>query len=162
MDYTKLFYWLSVADNVKFFTGIITAILSIYMVTAIAAAIGLFESPWSEWEKSSKNVFILFSSIFFFTGFIWLFTPSKKDALLIIAGGSTMNFLTQDSTTKQLPHELSSYLITEIRSMANDANLKLIIDDNKQKIIEDAKQLTGKELIEKLQVDTILRNIILN
>ena len=161
MNYTELFYWLTVADNVKLFTGIAAIVFGLYFIASVAAALGLFEQSWSTWQRSSKVIFTIFSLVFFFNSFIWLFTPNKKDALLIVAGGSTMNFLTTDSTAKQLPHELSSYLVTEIRNMAEETKVELSINDNKQKILEEAKQLTGEELIEKLQSDTILRNIIL-
>lgn len=93
---------------------------------------------------------------------LYILTPTKKDALLIVAGGSTLNYLTSDSTAKQLPHELSSYLVTEIRNMAEENKVKLSINDNKQKILEEAKQLTGEQLINKLQSDTTFKNIILN
>ena len=161
MNYTELFYWLTVADNVKLFTGIAAIVFGLYFIASVAAALGLFEQSWSTWQRSSKVIFTIFSLVFFFNSFIWLFTPNKKDALLIVAGGSTMNFLTTDSTAKQLSHELSSYLVTEIRNMAEETKVELSINDNKQKILEEAKQLTGEELIEKLQSDTILRNIIL-
>lgn len=162
MNYTKLFYWLTVADNVKFFTGMASIIFGLYFIFSVAAALGLFEHPWSIWSKSSKVVFTLFSCVFFFTSTLWLFTPNKKDALLIVAGGSTMNFLTTDSTAKQIPHELSSFLVTEIRNMAEETKVELSINDNKQKILEEAKQLTGEQLIEKLRSDSTLKNIILN
>lgn len=102
MNYTELFYWLTVADNVKLFTGIAAIVFGLYFIASVAAALGLFEQPWSTWHRSSKVIFTIFSLVFFFNSFIWLFTPNKKDALLIVAGGSTMNFLTTDSTAKTI------------------------------------------------------------
>lgn len=164
MNYTKLFYWLTVADNAKMFFGwgaiIFTAIFII--VTVVRVFISLegdtdkdFYNKCNKWTWYSTPFMLLFLSL-------WIFTPNKRDALLIVAGGSTMNFLTQDSTAKQLPHELSSYLVTEIKNMAEETKLELNINDNKQKIINEAKQLTGEQLIEKLKSDTVLKNILIN
>ena len=35
------------------------------------------------------------------------------------------------------------------------------INDNKNKVLEEAKQLTGEQLIEKLKTDSTLKNILL-
>lgn len=164
MNYTKLFYWLTVADNAKTFFGwgaiIFTAIFIIVTVVRVFNSLEGdadkdFYNKCNKWTWYSTPFMLLFLSL-------WIFTPNKRDALLIVAGGSTMNFLTQDSTAKQLPHELSSFLVTEIKNMAEETKLELNINDNKQKIINEAKQLTGEQLIEKLKSDTVLKNILIN
>lgn len=166
MNYTKLFYWLTVADNAKTFFGwgaiIFTLIFAIVTIVRVYVSIESsedadkdFYNKCNKWTWYSTPFMLLFLSL-------WIFTPNKRDALLIVAGGSTMNFLTQDSTAKQLPHELSSYLVTEIKNMAEETKLELNINDNKQKIINEAKQLTGEQLIEKLKSDTVLKNILIN
>lgn len=121
----------------------------------------MFETPYSDWDKSSKKLYFLFTIIFIVNLFIWTFTPNKKDSLLIVAGGSTMNFLTNDSSAKQLPHELSSYLVTEIKNMAEETKVELSINDNKNRILEEAKQLTSEQLIERLKTDSTLKNVLL-
>ena len=163
-NFTLLFYWLTVADNAKFFFGCFALVfILIFSIVTIVRIIGSLENnnndskfytKCNKWTWYSTPFMLLFLSL-------WIFTPSKKDALLIVAGGSTMNFLTQDSTAKQLPHELSSYLVTEIKNMAEETKVELSINDNKQKILEEAKQLTGEQLIEKLKVDSNLKNILL-
>lgn len=90
------------------------------------------------------------------------FTPSKKDALLIIAGGQTLNYLTNDSTAKAIPHEVLNLVVTELRSMSADAKVDLGIQSQKEKLIEEAKKLSSQELIERMKVDTTLARIILN
>jgi hypothetical protein len=89
-------------------------------------------------------------------------TPSKKDALLIVAGGQTLNFLTTDSTSKQIPKELSNFVVTELKNMANDAKINLNIQDQKEKILEEAKNMTSAELITKMASDSNFAKIILN
>lgn len=98
--------------------------------------------------------------LLFFFG-VYIFTPSKKDALLIIAGGQTLNYLTTNETAKKLPDEALNFVVTELKSMAADAKVELGIQSQKEKILEEAKKLSSQELIEKMKVDTTLVKIVL-
>ena len=98
---------------------------------------------------------ILFWSLF-------IFTPSRKDALLIVAGGGTMEFLTTDSTAKQIPHELSNFVVTELRNMGAEAQIELGIKSQKDKILDEAKKMSSEQLLQKMKVDSNFANIILN
>ena len=162
MNYQKIFYWLTVADNAKtlFMTGIIVfGIIAVIatIVNLIAGGEGDNKSKQISrgWIKWSYPFVVLFWSLF-------IFTPSKKDSLLILAGGGALNYLTQDSTAQQIPREMSNFVLQELKVMANDAKLELNIYSNKEKILEEAKQLTASELIDKMSIDSTFRNIILN
>lgn len=72
-----------------------------------------------------------------------------------------MNFLTTDSTAKQIPHELSNFVVTELKNMAADAKVDLNIKDQKQKILDEAKNMSTKELMEKMKVDSTFAKVIL-
>jgi hypothetical protein len=162
MDYSKLFYWLTVADNARFMfkTGLI-----IFTAIAVIATIGniLMRSDGEDdaavqcrkWMWWSYPFMFLFWSLF-------IFTPSKKDALLIVAGGQTMNFLTTDSTAKQIPHELSNFVVTELKNMAAEAQVDLNIADQKEKVLDEVKNMSAKELMEKMKVDTTFAKIVLD
>jgi hypothetical protein len=108
-----------------------------------------------KWMWWSYPFMFLFWSLF-------IFTPSKKDALLIVAGGQTMNFLTTDKSAKQIPHELSSFIVTELKNMATEAKVDLNIKDQKAKILEEAKNMSAKELMDKMKVDTTFAKIVLD
>jgi uridylate kinase len=98
--------------------------------------------------------------IFFWS--LYIFTPSKKDALLIVAGGQTLNFLTTDSTAKQIPHELSNFVVTELKNMAKDAAVDLNISSQKDKILEKAKNMTAAELMSEMKKDSTFAKVILD
>lgn len=166
MSYSKLFYWLVVADNAKSFFewGI-----WIFTVTAIISTAFFllgrdydFECPkngaaerakyWVWWSYPGM---LLFWSLF-------IFTPSKKDALLIVAGGSTLDFLTTDSASKQIPKELTGFIVTELKSMAMDAKVDLNIKDQKNKLIEEAKTMSSEELLNRMKSDSTFSKIILD
>lgn len=165
MNYTSLFYWLTVADNARtlFIWGIV-----LFTIPSVIAIVSLFIMGVDEedlnsdarvlarkWAWRSVPFMFLFWSLF-------IFTPSKKDALLIVAGGQTMNFLTTDKSAKQIPHELSAFVVTELKNMAADAKVDLNIKDQKQKIIDEAKNMSAKELVEKMKVDTTFAKIVLD
>ena len=160
MNYTSLFYWLTVADNARdmFRVGLII-FTAIAVISTLANLImrGNQDDDADvarKWMKWSYPFMFLFWSLF-------IFTPSKKDALLIVAGGQTMNFLTTDKSAKQIPHELSSFIVTELKNMATEAKVDLNIKDQKAKILEEAKNMSAKELMDRIKVDTTFAKIVL-
>jgi hypothetical protein len=163
MNYTKLFYWLTVADNAK---NLFTVLISIFTLIAVIATIAYFICADSYNDDDNQRMarkWMWWS--YPFAILFWMLqiaTPSKKDALLIVAGGQTLNFLTTDSTSKQIPKELSNFVVTELKNMANDAKINLNIQDQKEKILEEAKNMTSAELITKMASDSNFAKIILN
>ena len=162
MNYTTLFYWLTVADNARdlFRAGVI--IFTAIAVIATVANILLKGDGDNDSATQARNwIWWSYPFMFLFWSLL-IFTPSKKDALLIVAGGQTMNFLTTDKSAKQIPHELSTFIVTELKNMAADAKVDLNIKDQKEKILEQAKDMTAKELMEKMKVDTTFAKIVLD
>jgi hypothetical protein len=160
MNWYKLFYWLTVADNAKSmfitFTVIFTLISGVATIAYFANMDDVDEQKMSrKWMWWSYPFMVLFWSLY-------IFTPNKKDALLIVAGGGTMEFLTTDSTVKQIPHELSSFVVTQLKSMGEEAKVELGIQSQKDKILDEAKSMTTQQLLDKMKVDTNFANIILN
>lgn len=166
MSYTKLFYWLTVADNAKIFfmvfAIIFTVVCAISTVWFIVGRDGydLTCPTGSSAERAKKWMWWGYPFVIIFWG-MWIFTPSKKDALLIVAGGQTMNFLTTDSTAKQIPHELSSFVVSELKNMAKEAQVDLGIQNQKEKILDEAKAMTAIEVVERMKVDSIFAKVVL-
>lgn len=160
MNWYKLFYWLTVADNAKTMFIVFTALFTLISVISTIAYFTNHDEEDNQrmsrkWMWWSYPFMILFWSLF-------IFTPDRKDALLIIAGGGTMEFLTTDSTAKQIPHELSNFVITELRNMGAEAQIELGVKSQKDKILDEAKQMTSEQLLQKMKVDSNFANIILN
>lgn len=162
MDYTTVFYWLTVADNArllfKWGAGIFTTV-------AALSTIGFFLAADSNDEKATNETkkWIKWSYPFMFLWWMLLvFTPSKKDALLIVAGGQTLNFLTTDKTAKQIPHEALNFVKVELKNMASEAKVDLNINEQKEKILNEAKNMSPKEVLERASTDSVFQKIILN
>jgi hypothetical protein len=162
MNYTKLFYWLTVADNAKTF---FIVLMSLFTIVAVVSTIGYFiQSDTNDKESQAMARRWMWWS-FPFAMFFWslfIFTPSKKDALLIVAGGQTLNYLTTDSISKQIPRELSSFVVTQLKSMAKDAAVDLNISDQKDKMLEKAKTMTAEQLMSEMKKDTSFARVILD
>jgi hypothetical protein len=184
MNWYSIFYWVSRADSVKTFFDVASDIFTWMVVLSFVAMIlaafhlmteiskGNFKTEEEEKTdsdiRSAKMMKRYFSSIFYVTLFLslitwagYMFIPTKKETLLIIAGGGTMQFLTTDSAAKQIPHELSTFVVTELKSMAKEAQVDLGIASQKDKILEEAKNMTSQQLIERVKVDTNFAKIIL-
>jgi len=170
MDYSTLFYWLVVADNARTFFKVL---IFIFMIIAVLATICYLiacitdgaggQSKNDEENQAMARKWIWWSypfCIIFWTLFI--FTPSKKDALLIVAGGQTLNFLANDKSAKQIPSELSNFVLTEIKNLAADAKVDLNIADQKDKLLQKAKTMSAEELMAEMKKDTIFAKAILD
>ena len=159
MNYTKIFYWLTVADNARVFFIVCASVMTIIGIVSMLIKLNAFDNSPDERKGASKWVFWSWPMMFFFWG-IWILTPNKKDALLIVAGGGTLNYLTTDSTAKQIPHELTNFVVTEIKNMAAEAKVNLNLQNQKEKILDEVKNMTGSEVIEKMKVDSNFAKIV--
>lgn len=162
MNYTTLFYWLTVADNAR--TMFIVFIV-IFTLVAFVSTVCYFvtgddgndegQTMSRKWIWYSYPFMILFWSLY-------VFTPSKKDAILIVAGGSTLNFLANDKSAQKIPAELSRFVLTEVKNYAKEAEVDLNIADQKDKILEKAKKMTAEELMSEMKKDSTFAKIILD
>lgn len=144
MNWYTVFYWISVADNVKFVTAALSVSLGIYVAIASVAALGIFDNDnFKEWSIGSRKVFYIFSIAFFINIFLWAFIPNKRDALIIVAGGTVGNFIASDSSMKQMPSEVTALLRQKIKEEMDEFKTEAIVEDLKGK--------TKEELIEILK-----------
>lgn len=166
-NWYSIFYWLTVADNIKSVAG---ATSIIFLIAAIIAMIGYFftsgelaesittvgssepsirEKESTVWRNYWRNAFFFVASISLLFTFIWMFTPSKKDALIIIAGGTVGNFVTQDSSARALPSELIMLLRTKINEEIKETSLEGIVTNQTDTLKEKSKEELIKLLKEK-------------
>ena len=184
MNWYSIFYWVTRADSVKTFfdvaSNIFTTFTIIGFIGLAITAIGKngtisdkkltnkeedkLDPDYRSWAKVHTQFAILFYvnlALALITWAGYMFTPTKKETLLIIAGGGTMQFLTTDSAAKQIPHELSTFVVTELKSMAKDAKVDLGIATQKDKILEEAKSMTTEQVLQRMKIDTNFAKIVL-
>jgi hypothetical protein len=191
MDYYSIFYWLTVADGVKSFfdvasnlftwaasLALIGMVISLGIRVATVGANGLKseeeEKENPEWRAA--NAFFTIIKKFFYTALFlslitwmgYMLTPTKKDCLLIVAGGAVGNFITTDSSAKQLPADVTNFLhmslqeqMKEIKSdvkeqVVSDAKKQLGMQTPKEELMDKVKKMTKEEIINYLQSDTAI------
>jgi hypothetical protein len=166
MNYTTLFYWLVVADNAR--TLFLTVSIVFGIVGGIATLCYLLSSGGNQDEDDENHqamarkwMWWSYPFLIFFT-MLCVFTPSKKDALLIVAGGQTLNFLANDKSAKQIPAELSNFVLTEVKNLAAEASVDLNISGQKEKLLEKAKKMSAEELMIEMKKDTAFAKVILD
>ena len=160
INFYKIFYWLTVADNAKafFIAGIAVSMIS-GIVSLICTAIFSTEGDDDIVKASKKWWWRSVPLIIMFWG-LYIFTPSKSDTLLIIAGGAVGNFVTSDSSSKAIPSDITSFLHMKLQAEILDANdevkRQLGAQTPKEKLLDKAKELTKEQLIEFLKNDSTL------
>ena len=170
MNYTKLFYWLTVADNARSF---FVVFIIIFTIISAAATIGYFACSYTDREGKQteddkdnqrfarKWMWWAYPFMILFWA-LYVLTPSKRDALLIVAGGQTLNYLTTDSTAKRIPHELTTFVVSELKNMAETAKVSIDVKTQKEKVLDAAKKMTSQEIIQKMKEDTTFAKLILD
>ncbi len=176
VNYYKIFYWITVADSVKNFLFIMSIIFAV--IAGLSFIGGLWSSTemsseitsnetqnrdykqWEVWQKHWRRIFnwTIVPAIIFIGAYI--FTPSKKDCLLIVTGGAVGNFVTSDSSSRAIPAEMTKYLHLALKEKISDLNsetrVELGLQTSKEKFIDKAAKMTKHELIEYLKNDTTL------
>lgn len=167
MNWYKLFYLMTMADRLQDFFHTVAVCALILTVISIICMIASFigHSSWiadgsgyNEREKpaaiegwlmfkkySTKSAFVV-TSICIIFWFLYIATPSKKDALLIVAGGAVGTFITSDSSTQRLPADITNFLRAKIIAETKELDLEGILPQR-----DTLKAMTKEQLIELIR-----------
>ena len=185
MNYYSVFYWLTVADGVKkcfdVFSNIFSWFAVLAFLTIVVSMIGKAcvvssnrlknenedktDSDWRAWEAARKIAmtgFYIMLPLCIITWIGYVATPTKKDCLLIVAGGAVGNFITTDSSSKALPADVTQFLHlslkNEIKSLGEEAKKEISapigLQTPKDKFLDKMKELTKEEIIEYMKNDS--------
>jgi len=157
MNWYNVFYWVTVADGVKGFFDVVsnwTLSFSVLFFMIYWIVFGMYHDKEMNNDESSEKTLIYWLGVvrktfiwFFITCMItwtcYVFCPSKKDAIIIIAGGAVGNFITSDSSSRQIPAELTLLIREKMRDEIEGLKTGISIDTLQNK--------TKEELIEMLK-----------
>lgn len=177
MNWYSVFYWLTVADGVKSFFDVASDIFT--WLSVIGLIVYIFAIGFSLSEDSRDNqdeirpeylrlrkmfgwIFWGFTILSLVSWFGYVAVPTKKDAVMILVGGSVVEFMTSDSIAKQIPSELLILARNEIQSAAAEAKVDLGIMSQREKILDEVKKMSTTELMDRMKVDTAFAKIIIN
>jgi hypothetical protein len=154
MNYYQIFYLFSIADRLSdilyvlsWITGIFVGIISIMLFINFISSGEAFED-----ENTIKYITkfgMVFYPLFFISILSYVLVPSKKDMLLILAGGGTMEYLTTNDNAKKLPDDILRYVRGEILTATKDLDMaeQLGIETEAERL----KKLSKDELIDMLK-----------
>jgi len=163
MNWYSIFYWLTVADNMKSFMIVMLIIFTLVCVIAtICYCLSGMEGEKENQAMARKWMWRCYPfAILFWSMFI--LTPNKQDTLLIIAGGSVGNFVTSDSSSRAIPSDITKFLHiklnSEINELSDEAKSEIkgslgVPQSPKEELLDKVKDLTKEELINYLKSDT--------
>lgn len=186
INWYKLFYWLTLSDSVKKFFDSASNLFTIFAVISfifmvVCSVVSAFQisseqlknadeekinpeyRSWRVLRRLAAPVFYvsLFLSIITWIGYIA--TPTKKDCLIIVAGGAVSTFALGDSSVRALPADftkfVSLYLKKEISSLSVSDKLDIgleptVVESKRETFLDKAAHLTKDELIQALKSDT--------
>jgi hypothetical protein len=164
MNWYTLFYLMSVADSLKSFFATSSTIFTIlallsgvaFVITRIAysAEVGKYGDKDKDAQglriasTTVGRLFYTMLTLCLLTWFGYVALPSKKDALIIIAGGTVGNFIQNDSSASKVPSEVMNLLRSKIRSEITELELQTIAEKAQ---IDTLETKTKEELIQLIQ-----------
>ena len=185
MNWYSVFYWLTVADGVKGFfnvsSNIFTAVTVIAFIALVIVSIGkavcVSESGLQTKEEEDKDADFrswalakrYISPIFFvalglalltWTGYV--FTPSKRDCVVIVAGGTIGNFLSSDTNARKVPAKafnlLNAYMDKTYAELTSEERAAMGVQTKEEKtktdLVGKLKTMSKDQIIEWLQSDS--------
>lgn len=187
MNWYTIFYWITVADGVKSFfnvaSNIFTFLAFILFIVTLIARLGRFvqvaeSSSKSEdedmtnpdiraWDLAKNLSSRLFYPMLILSLVTWLgymMTPTKKDCLFIVAGGSVGNFIQSDTSAKSIPSDITSFLHLSLRQQISELETidqkALGVDTAKKDInvntdvMDKLKDMSKEEIIKYVSGDS--------
>lgn len=119
-NYTKL-YWLTRLDSIQDLCLVI-GVLSVISMLIYYISIGMDcfdKEDRDDHYKSFGKILKIGYPLLIISALICTFLPNKNEAILIIAGGKTMDFVQQDSSLSKIPAQttqiISDYLDKQIK-----------------------------------------------
>jgi hypothetical protein len=110
MNYSKQIYWLTRLDGIHHLFNTM-AILAIFgLVILIADKI----INYLDCKEGTKRPW-LFATLIFFLSISILgktFLPTTKEAIFIVAGGKTLDYITTDTSVNKIPDKLANITTT--------------------------------------------------
>ena len=178
MNYYSVFYWLTVADGVKqvfdvfsnvftWFTVISLIAYAIMIGVSIQYKVDNDDAGYKDsmlWRKMVSRFYWISQIICIITWLGYVFTPTKKDCMLIVAGGAVGNFITTDTSSRAIPADITKFLHLSLnkeiddlqKEVKTDIRKELGVQSEKDKFIEKVEKLSKEQLIEFLKNDTTI------
>lgn len=186
VNWYKVFYFMALSDGIKGFfdstSNIFTTTAVIAFIVLVIATIGRSyvvsenrletneeenkdadSRSWERLRKYTSRIFWVSLGLAIFTWLGYVFVPTKKDCLFIVAGGAAASFVNSDSSIKALPADLTKYvhlsLKEKISELTDDERKEVGLttheDSVKSSLINKVEDLTKDEIIDQIKKGTL-------
>jgi hypothetical protein len=112
-----LIYWLTRLSNIQglFLTAaiIVTTIISVGLLSYTIMMVDGYESEVKE-LKQKRKWFVNRIWIICLLWIVAILTPDTKEAMLIIAGGKTMDYVQQDTSLQKIPYKTTELILKKM------------------------------------------------
>lgn len=146
-----LFIWGAIIGTVGYIAFSIVHFMQKYqMIDNQHQPDGVSFKESEKWVKSARAPRITFFVISLLSFMLIVFTPNRKDLILIIAGGAVGEFVMNDDNAKKLPADITRFLRGEILKATAE-----LTDEAKASIgiktkLDTLKSMSKEQLIEML------------
>jgi hypothetical protein len=150
MNWYTVFYLFSLSDKISDTMFTLSVLASI--ISGISLCIWCIGQVDGDEFNKARRWFLTTFPIAFIAWSLWAFIPDRNDMLLIVAGGSVGEFITNDENAKELPTDITRFLRKEIlEATMEDGNVvvreALGVKSTKDKLME----LSKDELVKMLE-----------
>lgn len=151
MNWYIVFYLFSLADKIATVFGTLTIFFGICFAITLFVAMANGDTGDNEFWKEWRKFFFTFTITFFISISLWSFVPDRDDMLLIVAGGSVGEFITNDENAKELPHDVFVFLRKEILDATAEGSEAIKETLKIENTSDRLKKLSKEELIKMLE-----------
>jgi hypothetical protein len=152
MNWYLLFYLYSIAEDINTTFGVITGVsLGCSAMLCMGFVFDAYEYNVSLTGAAAKKIIKWLATTAIVCGLLVMFIPSKKDLLLIVAGGAVGEFITTNPDARQLPADVTKFLRAEILSAT--AELSPAYQAERDKLANASKE-DLVEMLLKAKIDT--------
>ena len=137
MSNIALIYWLTRLSNISGFLltlGVISAVIIGFGI--IGYSIAIVDYPTDEEEARSRAIrkrFINKTWIPILLFIFYILTPDTKEAMLIIAGGKTMDYVQSDTSLQKIPYKATELILKKMDEYVDDAKEQSLSKDTTNK-----------------------------
>ena len=151
MNWYSALYWftrLNAINTVELVFAIAALVATaITLIWWASARDDAYRSDLSNVDKRFKKPTFQFLFLTLFMWLLFILTPTKKDAALIVAGGAIGTYIQKDTTIRQIPKEILDYVRAELKAYTAKAITETSKADVENNVLKDVKE----QLVQKIR-----------
>ncbi len=167
---SDIFTWLAVLSFIVFCIGFIgksVTISSNTIETLEDEKVDPDARAFENVKKYSLKFMYLMIALSLITWFGYVATPTKKDCVMIIAGGTIGNFLQSDTNARKIPSELTKLSVVALQTWQDQIKdfspeerealgIQTPTEKKKVDLVKKLSDMTKDEIIKFIESDTAL------